>query len=301
MVKKNKTINDAHLEDFRRMSNAEYMDEGLVLTDCIADAPIPHEPTRVNFILMALCKQGSAHYSIDTKELDVKPGDLMFISAKHIVDHYTTSPDFECLCIMLTPRYYHGFVQNVQNVSSLLLFSMQNPVVSLTPGEIQVYSNYFYTIRRKMSDQQNHYRTGLVKALLLAMFYDMSNVIWRVEQQESKSMTRHDVIFSQFIRLLGEHFRTERRVNWYAKQLCLTPKYLSEAIKLISKRTPNEWIDDYVVLEIRVLLKNSTKSIKEITEELHFPNQSFFSKYFKEHVGVSPSDYRKNAELSAKD
>jgi AraC-like DNA-binding protein len=178
---------------------------------------------------------------------------------------------------------------------------MQNPVVSLTPGEIQVYSNYFYTIRRKMSDQQNHYRTGLVKALLLAMFYDMSNVIWRVEQQESKSMTRHDVIFSQFIRLLGEHFRTERRVNWYAKQLCLTPKYLSEAIKLISKRTPNEWIDDYVVLEIRVLLKNSTKSIKEITEELHFPNQSFFSKYFKEHVGVSPSDYRKNAELHTKD
>ena len=85
----------------------------------------------MNFILMALCKQGSAHYSIDTKELDVKPGDLMFISAKHIVDHYTTSPDFECLCIMLTPRYYHGFVQNVQNVSSLLLFSMQNPVVSL--------------------------------------------------------------------------------------------------------------------------------------------------------------------------
>ena len=225
----------------------------------------------------------------------------MFISAKHIVDHYTTSPDFECLCIMLTPRYYHGFVQNVQNVSSLLLFSMQNPVVSLTPGEIQVYSNYFYTIRRKMSDQQNHYRTGLMKALLLAMFYDMSNVIWRVEQQESKSMTRHDVIFSQFIRLLGEHFRTERRVNWYAKQLCLTPKYLSEAIKLISKRTPNEWIDDYVVLEIRVLLKNSTKSIKEITEELHFPNQSFFSKYFKEHVGVSPSDYRKNAELHTKD
>lgn len=109
MVKKNKTINDAHLEDFCKMGNAEYMDEGLVLTDCIADAPIPHEPTRVNFILMALCKQGSAHYSIDTKELDVKPGDLMFISAKHIVDHYTTSPDFECLCIMLTPPILSWF------------------------------------------------------------------------------------------------------------------------------------------------------------------------------------------------
>ena len=102
MVKKNKTINDAHLEDFCRMGNAEYMDEGLVLTDCIADAPIPHEPTRVNFILMALCKQGSAHYSIDTKELDVKPGDLMFISAKR---RYCSSPCKTPSCRLPRARY----------------------------------------------------------------------------------------------------------------------------------------------------------------------------------------------------
>ena len=244
MVKKNKTINDAHLEDFRRMSNAEYMDEGLVLTDCIADAPIPHEPTRVNFILMALCKQGSAHYSIDTKELDVKPGDLMFISAKHIVDHYTTSPDFECLCIMLTPRYYHGFVQNVQNVSSLLLFSMQNPVVSLTPGEIQVYSNYFYTIRRKMSDQQNHYRTGLVKALLLAMFYDMSNVIWRVEQQESASIGMPNSYASPrniFPRpsnsLASVHLMSGLTTMWYWKSVCC-----SRTRRKASRKSPKNCI-----------------------------------------------------------
>jgi len=166
-------------------------------------------------------------------------------------------------------------------------------VVSLTPREIQVYSNYYQTIREKMSDRGHHYRTNLVKALLLAMFYDMSNVIWRVEQQESKSQTRADVIFANFIRLLEQHFRQERRVSWYAEQLCITPKYLSEIVKQVSKRTPNEWIDNYVILEIRVLLKNSTKSIKEIAEELQFPNQSFLGKYFKEHIGVSPSQYRK--------
>ena len=93
--------------------------------------------------------------------------------------------------------------------------------------------------------------------------------------------------------MLERHFRHERRVSWYAEQLCITPKYLSEVVKQVSKRTPNEWIESYVVLEIRVLLKNSTKNIKEITEELCFPNQSFLGKYFKEHVGVSPSEYRK--------
>ena len=83
-------------------------------------------------------------------------------------------------------------------------------------------------------------------------------------------------------------------MGWYASQLNISPKYLSEVVKQVSKRTPNDWIDHYVVLELRVLLKNSTKNIKEITEELHFPNQSFLGKYFKEHVGMSPSEYRRS-------
>lgn len=292
MVKGN--IRDASLEEAKKWGNAAFMNEGLVLTDRIADAPIPTDPTRMNFILMALCKKGRAQYSIDTREQTVKPGDLLFISERHIVDNYMASPDFECLCIMVSTEFYHGFVQNVKNVSSLLIFSMNNPVVPLTPREIQVYSNYYHTIREKMSDHQHHYRTDLVKSLLLAMFYDMSNVIWRVEQRGTKSQTRADAIFAQFIRLLEENFRQERRVGWYAEQLFITPKYLSEVVKQVSKRTPNEWIDNYVMLEVRVLLKNTTKSIKEITEELNFPNQSFLGKYFKERMGVSPSEYRKD-------
>ncbi len=293
MVKKKKNIIDASLEEAKKWGNAQYLDEGLILTDRITDAQIPSEPTRLNFIIMALCKKGRAQYSIDTREQIVRPGDLLFISERHIIDNYMASPDFECLCIIVSTKFYHGFVQNVKNVSSLLLFSMNNPVVSLTPREIQVYSNYFQTIREKMADTQHHYRIELVKALLLAMFYDMSNVIWRVEQLGNKNQTRADIIFAKFVHLLEENFREERRVAWYADQLCITPKYLSEVVKQISKRTTNEWIDNYVILEIRVLLRNSTKSIKQICEELHFPNQSFLGKYFKEHIGVSPSEYRK--------
>jgi AraC-like DNA-binding protein len=286
-------IVDTSLEEARHWGNAAYLDDGLVLTDRVSDAPIPQEPTRMNFILMALCRKGRAQYSIDTREQTVTPGDLLFVSERHIVENYTASPDFECLCIMVSTEFYHGFIQNVKNVSSLLIFSMNNPVVSLTPREIQVYTNYYQTIREKISDASHHYRRELVKALLLAMFYDMSGVIYRVEQSGKKTQTRADAIFTRFISLLGEHFRSERRVGWYAEQLCITPKYLSETVKQISKRTPNEWIDSYVILEMRVLLKNSTKSIKEITKDLHFPNQSFFGKYFKEHVGVSPLKYRK--------
>jgi AraC-like DNA-binding protein len=289
----NKNIIDTTLEQARKWGNAQYLNEGLVLTDQIAHASISKEPQRLNFILMALCRKGKATYSIDTREQAVLPGDLFFISERHIIDNFEASDDFDCLCIMLSTQFYHGFVQNVKNVSSLLLFSMNNPVVSLTTQEIQTYENFFMIIREKIADENHHYRKEVVQALLLAMFYDMSGVIYRIEQSSAKKQSRSDVIFARFIALLQENFRQERRVGWYASQLEITPKYLSEVVKNVSKRTPNEWIDSYVVLEIRVLLKNSPKSIKEITEELNFPNQSFLGKYFKEHVGVSPSEYRK--------
>ena len=125
------------------------------------------------------------------------------------------------------------------------------------------------------------------------MIYDITNIIYQ-QQTNNKSQTRAEAIFSKFLPLLEENYKRERRVSWYADQLCITSKYLSETIKQVSRRTPNEWINSYVVLETRVLLKNSTMSIKEIAQELHFPNQSFLGKYFKDHVGMSPSEYRRS-------
>ena len=284
-----------YLDEACKWGNAEYMADGLVLTDSMAHSLLSEGPARMNFIIMALCKKGQATYSLDTRKQEVKVGDLMFISEGHVVSAYEATPDFECLYIMLSTEFYHSFVMNVKNVSSLLLFSMNNPVVPLTTHEIQVYTNYYMVIRQKMADQAHHFRTNLVKALLLAMFYDMSNVIWRVGQSEDiKTRKRADSMFTEFIALLEENVRTERRVSWYAEQIGITPKYLSEMVKQVSKRTPNDWIDNYVMLEIRVLLKNTTKSIKEIADAVNFPNQSFLGKFFKEHMGMSPSEFRKS-------
>lgn len=288
-----KQIVDIYLEEAMHWAGSVSLGEGLVLTDSIAVGPVYNGPKRINYILMALCQRGEARYTIDTRQQTVRQGDLLFVSERHIVDSYQSSPDFKCLCIMVTTEFYHSFVLNVKNVSSLLLFSTENPVVKLTETEIHTYGNYYASIREKMV-AAHPYRTEVVKALLLAMFYDMSGVIWRVEQQTSKNQTRADALFARFIKLLEANFRSERRVGWYASQLSISPKYLSEVVKQVSKRTPNDWIDHYVVLELRVLLKNSTKNIKEITEELHFPNQSFLGKYFKEHVGMSPSEYRRS-------
>lgn len=291
MVKQ--TIKESDLNKAKTWSESVFLDDDLLLTERINEAPMPTEPRRMNFILIGLCTKGEVMYQLDTQKQVIKPGDILIVSDRHVVDSYRHSDDMEGLCIMMSVHFFREIIQNVSDVSSLFLFSRQNPVMSLEQKEIDTFKEYFQVIKQKICDQRNHFRKDLIKTLLLAMFYDLSNIIYRV-QNNGKPQTRADAIFTHFIKLVEKNYRQERRVGWYAAQLNITPKHLSETVKNASRRTPNEWIDDYVTLELRVLLKNSTKTIKEIAQELNFPNQSFLGKFFKEHVGVSPSKYRKS-------
>lgn len=286
-------IKESDLNKAKTWSESVFLDNDLLLTERINEAPMPTEPRRMNFILIGLCTKGEVMYQLDTQKQVIKPGDILIVSDRHVVDSYQRSPDMEGLCMMMSVHFFSEIIQNVSDVSSLFLFSRQHPVMSLEQREIGTFKEYFQVIKQKISDEGNHFRKDLVKTLLLAMFYDLSNIIYRVKQDD-KPQTRAEVIFTKFIKLVEAHFRQERRVSWYAQQIGITPKYLSETVKNVSHHTPNEWIDNYITLELRVQLKNSTKTIKEITEELKFPNQSFLGKFFKEHVGMSPSQYRKS-------
>ena len=285
-------IKESDLNKAKTWSESVFLDNDLLLTEHIDKAPMPTEPRRMNFILIGLCLQGEVMYELDTQKQIIKPGDILIVSDRHVVDSYRCSEDMQGLCMMMSVQFFREIIQNVSDISSLFLFSRLHPVMRLEDKEIETFKEYFQVIKQKIGDEHNHFRKDLIKALLLAMFYDLSNIIYRVKA-DGKPRSRAEVIFTQFITLVEKHFREERRVAWYAKQLCITAKYLSETVKAVSRRTPNEWIDDYITLELRVQLKNSTKTIKEIARDLKFPNQSFMGKFFKEHVGVSPLQYRR--------
>ena len=288
-------IKESDLNKAKTWSESVFLDNDLLLTEHIDKAPMPTEPRRMNFILIGLCLQGEVMYELDTKMQIIKPGDILIVSDRHVVDSYRCSEDMQGLCMMMSVQFFREIIQNVSDISSLFLFSRLHPVMRLEDKEIETFKEYFQVIKQKIGDERNHFRKDLIKALLLAMFYDLSNIIYRVKA-DGKPRSRAEVIFTQFITLVEKHFREERRVAWYAKQLCITAKYLSETVKAVSRRTPNEWIDDYITLELRVQLKNSTKTIKEIARDLKFPNQSFMGKFFKEHVGVSPLQYRRRRQ-----
>lgn len=268
------------------------LDDEILLYDDFTKVPLPNEPHRMGCTLLALCLNGKAQYTVNTTTLKVQPNDVIIITAGQVIGDYMLSPDCQGIAIMITEPRLRDIMANIKELSSLFLFSRFHPVYNLQPKEVKDIREYFQLIKRKAEEQENRFRHDIVRMLMSALIGDFSNAAARVQKMTEKKSTRAEEIFTDFIRLVERHFREERRVVWYSQQLNITSKYLSETVKLASRRTPFEWIDNYVMLEIRVLLKNSNLSVKDIAQQLHFSSLSSLGRYFKERAGVSPTEYR---------
>ena len=251
-----------------------FIDDDLLLFRRFEDVPVSPDSRKMSCLFVALCLEGSAEYTVDTKVHQVQKNDVIVINDGQMLSEYKLSPDCKGIAIMASNDFFAEIIKEVYEMSQVFLFAYSNPVFNLKPEKAATFNVYFNMICEKVEDRGHRFRRELAISLLKAMIYDIGNEIYQ-KQANSPKRTRAEVIFGNFIALVKDNFRHERRVSWYGEQLCITPKYLSETVKQVSRRTPNEWIDYFVVLEIRVLLKSSTLSIKEIAESLHFPNQSF--------------------------
>jgi len=282
------------ISDIKKIHSCSCINDDLILFDDFSGIPVPSGPCRNTGVIVGLCLQGTLQYTADTIDNFVRQGQVMMFHDGQVIDNYRFDGSLRGIGLMMSYDFFQEIVKSIHEVSQLFLFSRSHPVFSLTSDEQRRVVAYFNMIKEKVDDTSNHFRKDVVRMLMSAMIYDISNAIYRIQQVTDRKQTRAEAIFTDFIRLVAQNFRHERRVSWYSEQLCITAKYLSESVKSVSHRSPNEWIDNYVTMELRVQLKNTMKSIKEIAHEMNFPNQSFMGKYFKEHVGLSPLAYRKS-------
>ena len=277
-----------------RMCGGSHIDNDILILDEIANMPLPREPRRMQSLLLILCTKGSGQYTVDSVEHKVEAGDLIIVSQGRVIYDCSMSPDCRGMGIIISYDFFNETIKSVHELSSLFLFARTHPVFNLPNNRASFIRNTLIRMKEKMEEPDNHFRREMTQTMFLTMVYELSNEIKDVQSQKDERNTRAEEIFTKFILLVENNFRTERRVSWYSEQLCISPKYLSETIKNVSKRTPNEWIDAYVTMELRMLLRNTQHSIKQIAQSLNFSNQSFLGKYFKEHVGMSPSEYRRS-------
>ena len=286
-------LKESSIADVLRYGPVSHVDDDLLLIEDLSQVPKASMPRRNHDIIIGLCLAGESDYTLNTEEHIVRPDDALIIPNGQVIDSCVRKPGTSGVGIMMSPDFFQEVVGDMREISSLILFSRNHPVFRLSARERVSIMNYFRLIKEKVDDDALLFRKDVVRHLVAAMICEIGNAIDRIQHNSEPAATRADAIFTDFIRLVEQNYKQERRVSWYGEQLCITPKYLSEMVKQVSRRTPNEWIDTYVTTELRVQLRSTTKSIKEIARDMNFPNQSFLGKYFKEHVGMSPMTYRK--------
>ena len=137
------------------------------------------------------------------------------------------------------------------------------------------------------------YHRPTVTALVAALMHHYDRLFSQQTDMQAHSRSREQTIFDRFIQLAGQHCAEHHQIGFYADRLCLTERYLGTVVRQTSGTTAKDWIDRALVTQAKVLLRYSDKTVVEISEELCFPNPSFFSKYFKRLTGMTPLEYKR--------
>ena len=252
-------------------------------------------PCRIDAFIIGVGTEGETSVSFNLHEFRLKKDSMFIFTPKNILQ-VNSQQYFKADVIAISPDFMRRINIDIKNMMPLFLKFVENPTLALTPEESRSMRGMIAQIEREPRGPETHFSFDIVSGLIAATIYKVGDIMYHYlaehPEEQNNSHNRAEEYFKQFTHLLGEHFREERSVGFYARQLCITPKYLTTLIKRISGQSVSEWIDNYVILEAKTLLKYSTMSIQEIAYYLNFPNQSFFGSYFKRNTGMSPSQYK---------
>lgn len=252
-------------------------------------------PCRIDAFIIGVGTEGETSVSFNLHEFRLKKDSMFIFTPKNILQ-VNSQQYFKADVIAISPDFMRRINIDIKNMMPLFLKFVENPALTLTPEESRSMRGMIAQIERETRGPETHFSFDIVSGLIAATIYKVGDIMYHYlaehPEEQNNSHNRAEEYFKQFTHLLGEHFREERSVGFYAHQLCITPKYLTTLIKRISGQSVSEWIDNYVILEAKTLLKYSTMSIQEIAYYLNFPNQSFFGSYFKRNTGMSPSQYK---------
>lgn len=271
-----------------------------IMGECIAansasEMEIFRFPSRLNALIIGVGTEGETSLTSNLQEFRLKKDSLFIFSPKHILQVQSNNR-FKAHLIVIAPDFLKRINIDTKRMMPLFLQFGSLPCMELTHAESQSLRSFISMVEQELKGSETDFSSEIIGGLIAATIYKIGDILthYLTEHPEVDSPihNRAEEYFRQFTELLVEHYKHERSVGFYARQLCITPKYLTTLIKRISGKSVSEWIDNYVILEAKTLLKYSNMSVQEIAYYLNFPNQSFFGSYFKRNAGMSPSQYK---------
>ena len=271
-----------------------------IMGECIAansasEMEIFRFPSRLDAFIIGVGTEGETSLTSNLQEFRLKKNSLFIFNPKDILQ-VQSNDRFKAHLIVITPDFLKRINIDTKRMMPLFLQFGSLPCMELTHAESQSLRSFISMVEQELKGPETDFSSEIIGGLIAATIYKVGDILthYLTEHPEvdSPMHNRAEEYFKQFTELLGEHYKHERSVGFYARQLCITPKYLTTLIKRISGKSVSEWIDNYVILEAKTLLKYSNMSVQEIAYYLNFPNQSFFGSYFKRNAGMSPSQYK---------
>ena len=271
----------------------------------IIEASLPKERStgfrscRFDCYMIIFCVSGNMRLNVNLAEVELKENMMLVNVPGNIIKVNQLSDEdgkgINYIVVAMTKEFVSKLPVDVSKVFTDGLTLVETPVMKVGPDYAEHFHQHLKLISKVIGSGVQH-KKELVNTLASSVFYLISGLwteaINNRSGAESMPVSRSRLIFEQFLQLVTEYHTKYRNVGFYADKLCLTPKYLSKLVKMTSGRSAPDWIDAYVILEAKNLLKHSNISIKEIVFRLNFPNQSVFYKFFKMRTGMTPSEYR---------
>ena len=230
-------------------------------------ASLPSLPAKLRFSCTILCTGGSAKLRVSKHKFIVRKNDVLLVSGGAILHNITLGEDFKAIALSIPSD--SSFATGNHISTKLLRGYMANPqLLSFEEDEAEVLQELLLFIRHTILSPKNTFKEDAVEGILLTM---------------------GSILSSKLAKDKGD--MEERRIGWYADRLCVSPKYFAQVIYKESGKYAKDWIRDYVIRAAKKMLKSGNYTVQEVSDALHFANQSFFGTYFKKAVGLSPKDF----------
>ena len=244
--------------------------------------------------LIVICTEGIAQFDYDGQQIRLHKDDLFLYMAHSVVTNFMSSSDFNCRQIWFS----RGELWNINKYGEVSLSNLpylkRHPIMHLTEDDVKLLDDYFQLLCRRMRDSSPVLYSNIVRSLVSTMMLEILSMMRRQEPENTVTTGVHrQWLANEFMRLVEQSDGRIRKVDDFANQLNITPKYLSTLLKETMNRRPSEMIHFYTLKAIEHRLRYTDMTMQEIANDLNFANASFFGKYFKEHAGMTPLDFRK--------
>lgn len=273
------------------MSKHTDMKKDLIVCDRFEDAIEVDKMN--NYLIHILCYQGKGVLSISNKNYSFSEDDIVIILPELKVNDLMFSPDFKAKFLFLSRDILQRNNPNIQWGNRGFLYSFNNPIFHFSERQKVVFLGWCDSFEERQRDTDHIFYAEVLGSLIQTFLYDMWNV-FAVELEKRALSSEKGDLFERYIELVRIQCKEQREVAYYADRLCVSAKYLSEVCKKKSGKTALEWIQDFVLQEIVQYLRNPAYRLSEIATIMHFSEMSFFSRYVRRLLGVSPSEYRRN-------